>query len=295
MGGAELKLQYGLIFALTSLVLAGIGSGVTNGTSIGNDPEFERAAAWTPEVPGFTHVGEETFSCGGVSRTVKIYSHKSTGLEFVLVPGGTFKMGAPHWEGDSDEFPCHEVAVKPFLLCRTECTQEAWDRIGGEDSRCFAGETLPIEGVSWETCNEWCRRAGLRLPTEAEWEYSCRAGTRSAYCFGNSDEDLGHYAWHKDNSDGSPHAVGQKKSNALGLHDMHGNVWELCSDRRHENYRNAPADGSSWEIGTNPKRVKRGGCFSSHVNEYLRSANRGQGLAARSCNYAGFRPARSIR
>lgn len=296
-----MKFQNGLISILASLMLLGIGASLTQGTGMGEEERlltasgWERADGWTPEVPGFDYVGEETFSCGGKSRTVKIYSHQSTGLEFVLVPGGTFKMGSSWYEGDSDESPSHDVIVNSFLLCRTECTQDAWDRIGGDDSRSFDGEKLPIEGVTWKACTAWCGRAGLRLPTEAEWEYSCRAGTSTRYSFGDSDEDLGPYAWHRDNSGGSPHAVGQKRPNALGLHDMHGNVWELCSDRRHENYRNAPADGSSWENGTNPKRVKRGGCFLSHVNEYCRSANRGQSNSDRSCNYAGFRPALSIR
>jgi len=283
-----MKLQTSVILSLASLTLLAIVSSVTGGDDFGE--RFE----WTPEVPGFSFIGEETFFCGGESRRVKIYSHRSTGLEFVLVPGGTFKMGSPSWDGESDEFPSHPVTVKPFLLCRTECTQDAWDRIGGDDNRSFEGGSLPIEGVSWKACADWCHRAGLRLPTEAEWEYSCRAGTRSKYSFGNTDEDLDPYAWHRDNSNGSPHAVGQKRPNALGLHDMHGNVWELCSDRAHENYRNAPADGSSWESGTNTKRVKRGGSFLSHDPEYCRSANRGQGSFDRGSNYAGFRPALSI-
>ena len=110
-------------------------------------------------VEGFTYLREETFSCNGETNTVKIYRHEKTGLEFVLVPGGSFMMGSE--DGDDDEEPVHRVTVKPFLLCRTECTQAAWDRIGGEDSRHWNGDDLPIEGVNWNDCTAWCRKGGL--------------------------------------------------------------------------------------------------------------------------------------
>ena len=243
-----------------------------------------------PKVPaGFTYLKEETFSCGGKTNRVKIYRHEKTGLEFVLVPGGSFEMGSE--DGDDDEAPVHRVTVKPFLLCRTECTQKAWDRICGEDAWNWNGDDLPIENVSWEDCTAWCLKAGLRLPTEAEWEYACRSGTTSAYCVGAA-EGLDAYAWYDGNSGSRTHEVGEKKANAFGIFDMHGNLWEWCRDTWHGNYDGAPTDGSAWEDGGSECRVVRGGCWSNRAGG-CRSANRLRGDPGLR-RYLGFRPALSL-
>ncbi len=161
------------------------------------------------EIPGFTFLREETFSCGGQTNTVKIYNHEKTGLEFVFVPGG--------------------CGVDSFLICRTECTQAAWDRIGLADERKWRGPDLPIEGVTWQVVSRWCYKAGLRLPTLQEWVYACRANSAGQYFFGNSEERLTDYAWYQSNSQHRTHSVGQKKHNAFGIYDMHGNVEEWLS------------------------------------------------------------------
>lgn len=296
-----MKYPGGIAFMLAILALIGAGPRFSGSLERGKEKRglhcaMERHSTLPLDlgIPGFSFLRHETHSCGGVTQTVRIYMHERTGLEFVLVPGGAFMMGSSWRDGDQDESPPHPVSLEPFLLCRTECTKMAWDSIGGLDSRQFSGADLPVENASWESVSEWCRKADLRLPTEAEWEYACRAGTDSKYSFGDSESALGLYAWHRGNSGGKPQRVSRKKPNALGLHDMHGNVWELCSDRIHESYRNAPRDGTTWEEGKSPYRVKRGGCFLSRENSYCRSANRGVSAPSRSCGHVGFRPARSI-
>lgn len=244
----------------------------------------------------FTYLHKETFSCGGQRHTVEIYRHEKTGLEFVLVPGGSFEMGSNSGEDGryGDEAPVHRVTVRPFLLCRTQCTQEAWDRVGGFDDREWRGIDLPIESVNWENVTDWCRKAELRLPSEAEWEYACRAGTTTRFCFGDSISDLRNYAWYKENSDGRTHPVDKKKPNAFGLYDMHGNVWELCEDVWHDNYNSAPMDGSAWTSGSSSFRTKRGGCWSSD-HRFCRSAIRDRCNPDNRWYNLGFRPACSIK
>jgi formylglycine-generating enzyme required for sulfatase activity len=221
--------------------------------------------------------------------------HNQTGLEFVLIPEGSFIMGSPpdekgRWE---NEGPQHHVSIKPFLLCRTECTQEAWDRIGGEDNRAFKDDKCPIEGVTWYECDKWCKKVGLHLPSESEWEYACRAGSSTRFCFGDSDTDLGSYAWFNDNSDGKTHPVGEKKANNYGLYDMHGNVAEWCQDTRTNHYHGAAGDGLPFEDGKSSIRVTRGGSWFVNPDD-CRSASRVGCKPDKLYFTLGFRPACSL-
>lgn len=226
-------------------------------------------------------------------------------LEMIGVPGGEFLMGSPpNEEGRSDdEGPQHNVTVPRFYIGKYEVTQAQWKAVmgSGNNPSYFKGDDLPVEQVSWNDAKGFCQKLSsmtgktYRLPSEAEWEYACRAGTTGAYA-GNLDA----MAWYDNNSGNKTHPVGQKQPNAFGLYDMHGNVWEWCEDVWHDRYGgqhgNPPADGSAWLSGGDSSfRALRGGsCFSSRG---VRSADR-VGLApVVRVNYFGFRvvaPARIL-
>ena len=159
----------------------------------------------------------------------------------------------------------------------------------------FKGDKLPVETVLWNDVQSFIRKLNekeggnkYRLPTEAEWEYSARAGTTTRYSFGDEDSKLGDYAWYNRNSGNTTHEVGQKKPNPWGLYDMHGNVWEWVQDSWRNNYNGAPTDGSAWEGGDVSLRVHRGNGWFGNVM-YCRSAGRVLGVADLRHDYQGFR------
>ena len=213
-----------------------------------------------------------------------------SGMEFVFVPGGCFQMGQTEADkaqlikevGEenyaswfADELPRHEVCVKGFWMGKYEVTQAQWQAIMESNPSNFKGADRPVETVSWNDAQEFLKKlnaawansrspAQFRLPSEAEWEYAARAGTQTAYSFGDDPNQLGEYAWFVDNSGNNTHPVGQLKPNAFGLYDMHGNVWEWVADTYHENYNDAPTDGSVWEdLGDRKAKVLRGGSWNS--------------------------------
>jgi hypothetical protein len=193
-------------------------------------------------------------------------------LEMVAIPGGTFLMGSPQGEGYDWEKPQHQVTVPPFYMGKYPVTQAQWEKVADlpkvkidlnpKPSR-FQGANLPVECVSWFDAVEFCARISrgtgrtYRLPSEAEWEYACRANTTTPYYFGNTitTDLVNHYGKYKQTTD-----VGNFPQNAFGLYDMHGNVWEWCEDCWHENYINAPNNGSAWVSDEN-LRIMRGGSW----------------------------------
>jgi len=198
-------------------------------------------------------------------------------IEMVLVPGGDFLMGSPESEPDhiSNEGPQHRVDVSSFYIGKYEVTQAQWSAVMSDNPSHFRGDDLPVEGVSWEEAKEFCRRLSqmtgkeYRLPTEAEWEYACRAGTTGAYA-----GDLDAMAWYIENSKYKLHPVGQKLPNKFGLYDMLGNAWEWCEDVYHDGYAGAPTDGSAWLSGGDSiRRMLRGGTYV-HQAQFCRTAFR---------------------
>jgi formylglycine-generating enzyme required for sulfatase activity len=140
----------------------------------------------------------------------------------------------------------------------------------GNNPSVVKGDALPVHNVSWNDVQEYLRRLSARsdgvvyrLPTEAEWEYACRAGSNTAYSFGDDSTNLSEYAWYGGNSGGKPQAVGNRKPNGFDLYDMHGNVYEWCQDTFHDNYDAAPANGSAWAGGNTLRRMARGGSYLS--------------------------------
>ena len=202
-----------------------------------------------PAAPaGFEYVGERTYSCGDQRHTVKEYRHEQTGMEFVEIAGGSFEMG-----------PGYHVWLSPYLIAKYPCRQREWQAVMEKNPSFFQGEERPVEQVSWEDCQEFCRSTGLRLPTEAQWEYACRGGSSGEYCFGDDEAQLGEYAWYGESGDKRTHPVGEKKLNSYGLYDMHGNVWEWCADWYGKYPQGNFTDPPGPDYGSN--RVYRGGGF----------------------------------
>lgn len=216
-------------------------------------------------------------------------------LAMVYIPGGNFRMGSPASEKEigTDEGPQHFVTVGPFWSGKYEVTQAQWQAVMGDNPSKFLGDDRPVERISWNNAEEFCRRLSsqtgrdYRLPTEAQWEYACRAGSGTRYFFGSSAGPLGDYAWFDKLSGGASHTVGQKSPNPWGLYDMYGNVWEWCEDTYHASYAGAPADGSAWTVGGDG-RVLRGGSWLSYAKR-CRSAFRDKGTPAGRYNYIGLR------
>ena len=222
---------------------------------------------------------------------------KDVKLEMVLVPAGKFMMGSPASEKDRNEKETqHEVTLtKPFYMGKYEVTQEQWFEIMGENPSREKGRKLPVTNVSWEDCQEFIKKlnaktdGGYRLPTESEWEYACRAGTTTAYSFG--DKITPKDANYLDSKIDKPVAVGSYEPNAFGLYDMHGNVWEWCEDWRGE-YPFAETDTDPKGPANGEYRVLRGGSF--HNNELCaRSSLRNNDLSTNRASTYGFRLART--
>ena len=219
---------------------------------------------------------------------------KDVKLEMILIPAGKFVMGSPASEkGHRINETQHEVTLtKPFYMGKYEVTQEQWDAVMVNNRSFYRGPKLPVTSVSWENCQEFIKKlnaktsGGYRLPTEAEWEYSCRAGTITAYSYGDS------ITKNDSNVEGlSTKVVGSYKPNAFGLYDMHGNVWEWCEDWKVDYPKEAVIDPKGPEAGKN--RVLRGGSFTG-VGMHSRSANWFDNLPSTwNIDYLGFRLAKT--
>ncbi|MBW4678037.1 MAG: SUMF1/EgtB/PvdO family nonheme iron enzyme [Desmonostoc geniculatum HA4340-LM1] len=226
-------------------------------------------------------------------------------LEMVQIPGGTFKMGSLEEEAErsSDESPQHQVRVPGFFMGKYEVTQAQYQAIMGTNPSNFKGEKRPVDQVSWDDAVEFCKKLSqktggtYRLPSEAEWEYACRAGTTTPFYFGETiTTDLVNYngnypygsapkgEYRQQTTD-----VGIFRPNSFGLYDMCGNIWEWCQDVYNDNYQGAPKDGSVWLTGKNNKnKLLRGGSWILNA-QGCRSANRGSYARGSRFSYVGFR------
>jgi formylglycine-generating enzyme required for sulfatase activity len=264
--------------------------------------------------------------------------NETTRLEMMLIPGGTFQMGQTEVEraelirqvGEDDcqkyyarELPRHEVKVPLFFMGRHPITQAQWRAVAAypvveqeldPDPSHFKGDNRPVEQVRWDDAIEFCRRLSqhtgrtYRLPSEAEWEYACRAGTTTPFHCGETlsdelanyaaqDEKIGDTLYQGTYGRGIPGQyrqetteVGQFPANPFGLYDMHGNVWEWCEDDWHDSYNGAPSDGSAWVESdrTNTYRLLRGGSWDS-LPRNCRSAYRGLNSRDNRDDFIGFR------
>jgi formylglycine-generating enzyme required for sulfatase activity len=240
---------------------------------------------------------------------------KDIAITMVQVPDGSFQMGSPDTEAErrGNEGPKHRVQLQSFFIGHTPVTQVQWQVVAGwpkqqlelepQPSR-FHGANRPVERVSWHEAVEFCRRLSARtgrdygLPSEAQWEYACRAGSTTPFAFGETlTPELANYDWTETYASGPKGVsrqqtteVGSFPANAWGLHDMHGNVWEWCLDPWHDSYTGAPADGSAWTAGGGTSRLLRGGswlyrpagCRSAYRNRNL-PGNRNLNFGFRVC------------
>jgi formylglycine-generating enzyme required for sulfatase activity len=218
----------------------------------------------------------------------------SIGMEFILIHAGEFRMGAS--DGADDEKPVHRVRItRPFYLAKYPTTQAQWEAVIESNPSRFPGDpNRPVETVSWDDAQNFLQRLSAkegksyRLPTEAEWEYAARAGTTTAYCFGDDVSLLREYGWYTENSGGRTRAVGQLEANVWGLHDMHGNVWEWVQDWYADNYyqQSGIIDPKGAEEGK--YRVVRGGSWRDDAR-YLRVSARGRNEPGYRLDTLGFR------
>ncbi len=218
-------------------------------------------------------------SAGVTNQSTPLGPVTSAQAEMVPIPGGRFIMG----EKEEIDATPHELAISPFLMDKYPVTQAQFQKIMGTNPSRWKVEQNPVEQIRWSDAVKFCNQRseleglkpcydlptwvcnfeaeGYRLPTEAEWEYACRAGTTTAYHFGDSPTKLGDYAWYEKNSGGHPRPVGQKKPNPWGLYDMNGNVWQWCHDLYKVDYYQESPKEDPRGPKTGETRVVRGGAF----------------------------------
>jgi formylglycine-generating enzyme required for sulfatase activity/tRNA A-37 threonylcarbamoyl transferase component Bud32 len=238
------------------------------------------------------------FTCEAEGFTHKLGNGESLGM--VYIPPGKFMMGSPAGEGRDNEKPQHQVTISPFYMSKYPITQAQWRVVAAlpHEQRhltsapsYFKGNNRPVERVSWHDAVEFCARLSkstkqvYRLPSEAEWEYACRAGTTTPYYFG---ETITYELVNHNDSRSQTTDVGIFPPNNFGLYDLHGNVWEWCADTWSDSYAGAPTDGSIWEQANKNQSLLRGGSRGNYP-DYCRSAVRYSEARVYAYSYIGFR------
>lgn len=241
----------------------------------------------------YSWVGTKQYRCHGESNRIASFKHKKTGVLLNLVPGGSYSMGSN--SGRPNEQPVHKVQVKAMLIGKYEVTQAEWARVVSQNPSFFKAPAKPVEMVSWnDVVKKWLPKAGggLRLPSESEWEYACRAGSTTRYFWGETMDPS--YCWYKGSSRRKTYAVTRhsEKTNAFGLVDMSGNVIEWCQDNWIASYKNGPYDHSA-RFSSSSYRVLRGGGWR-FTAEFCRSALRYYYTPASRNSNIGFRVVKSL-
>lgn len=315
-------------FGLSGAVLWGLAQGRTRTIKFGSSSEegpVSTKSSLPPKGASFLSLPNKTVSFETVrvnesgevvekqDANAEIYQEDlgaGVTLDMVLIPSGTFIMGSPDSELErrANEGPQHEVTVPAFAIGQYPVTQAQWKAVMGNNPSTHLGDRRPVNNISWNEAADYCHKLSLqtgrdyRLPSEAEWEYACRAGTATPFHFGETItsnlaniRSLESYAsapigdYRRQTTD-----VGLFPPNAFGLYDMHGNVWELCSDHWHDNYIGAPKDGSAWVTGgKSASRIPRGGSFVSEPG-FCRSAYRVAFSVDFKTHPLGFRLALSL-
>ena len=256
-----------------------------------------------------------TFGETDAQKSGQIETEVIAGITLAAIPGGSFEMGSDAEYADWTEKPVHTVTLSPFFIGKTEITQEQYLSLTGANPSHFSGfENLPVENVSWYDAVRFCNllsekagfekcydetgwkcdftKNGFRLPTEAEWEYAGRAGTKTKFWSGDRYEDICRAAWFQANSGSKTHPVGTKPANPWGLHDIHGNVWEWCNDWYMENYYRISPQMNPKGIDYGFSKVARGGRFYSSARHSIAIARGALPPETKSEGY-GFRIARN--
>jgi formylglycine-generating enzyme required for sulfatase activity len=203
-----------------------------------------------------------------------VWTEPKTGMEFVWAPSGCYQMGG---DGEVFEKPVHKVCVPGFWIGRYEVTQTQYQQVMNANPSLFTAENKPVDRVSWEDAAEFGRKMSklsgftIATPTEAQWEYACRAGgSHEVYCGKGDVKELG---WSYETSGMTTQAMGKLAPNDWGIYDMSGNAWEWTQDCQNLNYKGAPVDGSAWESGNCTMRVGRGGAWNNHP-DVLKASHR---------------------
>ncbi len=264
------------------------------------DRETKQGKPFDFQVVGVNSSGEIIQREQKEARSIVENLPQGATLERVYIPGGKFLMGSPDGVGNATEHPQHQVTIAPFFMSKYPITQAQWRAVASlpQEQRNlnsapshFKGDNRPVESVSWHDAVEFCARLSkstgnvYRLPSEAEWEYACRAGTTTSYYFGDTitNELVNH-----NNSRSQTTDVGIFPPNNFGLYDLHGNAWEWCADMWSDSYAGAPVDGSIWEKGNNNHSPLRGGSWS-YIPDYCRSADRDYWTRDSASSLIGFR------
>jgi formylglycine-generating enzyme required for sulfatase activity len=286
------------------------GSGVVNGADLGMmlgawgqcSVRLPSWATLVEAIPDPAVVTDATLraaiTASGLAWRVR---DTATQMDMLLIPEGTFVMGCTasnQYECYSPENPTHSVTLtQAFYMGRYEVTQSQWVAKMGSNPSGFDEQSdsaiRPVEGMSWNNIQNYLSATGMRLPSEAEWEYACRAGTTTAFHNGSSDDNtVGSIAWYAENSGNQTHAVGGKAANALGLYDMSGNVWEWVNDWYGSTYYSVSPSTNPLGPVSGTSRVFRGGSWDTVTNG-VRSSYRGNDSPVTTYDAVGFRVARA--